>query len=119
MRILMVAAEYAPLAKAGGLGDMVAALAGALAARGHEVKVVLPLYGDADRERHGLAPARSCRPSRAGDAAAAPVLGGAAATGPDVLLLENGAVRRAGVYGYAEAGELRTRCCACPVGAGR
>ena len=110
MRILMVAAEYAPLAKAGGLGDMVAALAGALAARGHEVKVVLPLYGDIDRERHGLAPCPQLPPFavRRGDAVRRCRFWRAtAAGGPDVLLLENeGLFGRAGVYGYAEAGEF-------------
>jgi len=106
----MVTAEYAPLAKAGGLGDMVAALAGVLAARGHEVKVVLPLYGDIDRERYALAPCpqlpafavrrggavRRCRFWRA-----------AGAAGPDVLLLENDELfDRPGIYGYTDVSEF-------------
>lgn len=44
LRILMVTAELAPLAKAGGLGDMVAGLAGALADGGHDVRILLPRY---------------------------------------------------------------------------
>lgn len=44
LRILMVTAELAPLAKTGGLADMVAGLAGWLAARGHDVRVVMPAY---------------------------------------------------------------------------
>jgi starch synthase len=44
MRILMVAAEFAPLAKTGGLADAVAGLTGVLAARGHDVRVVMPRY---------------------------------------------------------------------------
>ncbi len=44
MRILMVTAEYAPFAKAGGLADMVTGLSRALVAAGHEVRVVLPRY---------------------------------------------------------------------------
>ncbi len=47
MRILMVSAEMAPVAKVGGLADAVAGLARALARRSHDVRVVLPLYGDA------------------------------------------------------------------------
>jgi len=45
MRILMVAAEFAPLAKTGGLGDMLAGLSGWLARQGHDVRVLLPRYG--------------------------------------------------------------------------
>ncbi len=44
MRIGVVAAEMTPLAKVGGLGDVVAALSAELAARGHEVSVLLPGY---------------------------------------------------------------------------
>lgn len=54
MHILMVSAEMAPLVKVGGLADVVGALAGALAGRGHEVHVVLPLYGHLDRHTAGL-----------------------------------------------------------------
>jgi starch synthase len=43
-RILSCAAECAPFAKAGGLADVVAALAKTFAARGRDVKVVMPLY---------------------------------------------------------------------------
>lgn len=50
LNVLMVCAEYAPLAKVGGLGDVTAALSAALAARGHQVRVVMPLYGQMDRE---------------------------------------------------------------------
>jgi len=52
VRVLMVSAEYAPLAKVGGLGDMVTSLCGALASRGHDVRVVLPLYPDIDRQAY-------------------------------------------------------------------
>ena len=45
MNVLMVSAEWAPFAKVGGLADMVTALAGALAARGHEIAGVF-LYMD-------------------------------------------------------------------------
>jgi starch synthase len=44
MKILMAASESVPLAKTGGLGDVVGALSGALAARGVEAAVVLPTY---------------------------------------------------------------------------
>ncbi len=44
MKIGVVTAEMAPLAKVGGLGDVASALSAELAARGHEVTVLLPGY---------------------------------------------------------------------------
>ena len=51
MRIGCVAAEMTPLAKVGGLGDVVGALSAELAARGHEVTVLMPLYGGLSLDR--------------------------------------------------------------------
>ena len=55
-RVCSVSAEVTPFAKTGGLGDVVAALTAHLAARGHDVRTFLPLYGRVDRERYGLVP---------------------------------------------------------------
>ncbi len=44
MNILFVSSEVAPFAKSGGLGDVSAALPRQLRARGHDVRVVMPLY---------------------------------------------------------------------------
>ena len=44
MRIVHVATEFAPLAKAGGLGDVVYGLAREQAKMGHEVEVIIPKY---------------------------------------------------------------------------
>ena len=44
MRILMVGSEMAPLARTGGLGDVLGTLPAELQERGHEVSVVLPFY---------------------------------------------------------------------------
>ncbi len=110
MRILMVSAEYAPLAKTGGLGDAVAALAGALSARGHEVKVVMPFYGDVDRLRYSV--------DRIGGLPDIPLRQGRTLhqvrlhiwrdpAGPEVCLLENDTLYgRPGVYGYGQTGEF-------------
>jgi starch synthase len=44
MRIVFAASELSPPARTGGLGDVLAGLPAALAARGHEVSVCLPCY---------------------------------------------------------------------------
>ncbi len=51
MKILFIASEVDPFAKTGGLADVAAALPKALAALGHDVRVVLPLYQQVPRER--------------------------------------------------------------------
>jgi len=54
MKILVTAAEVAPYAKVGGLADMTAALPKAWSAAGHDVIVLLPLYGTIDTAAYGL-----------------------------------------------------------------
>jgi starch synthase len=50
LRILFVVPELDPFVKVGGLADMAASLPQALAARGHDVRIVCPLYGSTRRE---------------------------------------------------------------------
>jgi len=56
LKILFLTAELAPLAKTGGLADVSAALPRFLAARGHDVRVVLPFYGRIRARHPDLAP---------------------------------------------------------------
>lgn len=50
MKIMMIASEMTPYAKAGGLGDVVSSLSKKLAEIGHDVRVVIPYYGSIERK---------------------------------------------------------------------
>ena len=54
MNVLFLASEAAPYAKSGGLADVAAALPPALQQFGHDVRVIMPRYGQIDPERWGL-----------------------------------------------------------------
>jgi starch synthase len=56
LKIAFVASEAVPFVKSGGLADVAGALPKALAARGHEVVLILPKYSSIDDERWGLEP---------------------------------------------------------------
>jgi starch synthase len=56
VKILFLTAEVAPYAKVGGLADVAGALPKALSQLGHEVRVVMPRYGQIDADRWGLCP---------------------------------------------------------------
>lgn len=62
MKVIAVAAEMVPVAKVGGLADVVGSLSKALVRRGHEVCVMLPSYG-ASASVPGAVPHPAC-PSR-------------------------------------------------------
>lgn len=50
MKILMVSSETVPYAKSGGLADMVSALSLALKQEAQDVRILIPLYNDVNRE---------------------------------------------------------------------
>ena len=54
VQAVMVSAEVSPLAKAGGLADVVPALAGALSRLGVEVSIIMPKYDLIGEEENGL-----------------------------------------------------------------
>lgn len=56
MKVLMVASEAVPFAKTGGLADVAGVLPKFLKKAGHDVRVVMPLYGSIDQEKYGIHP---------------------------------------------------------------
>lgn len=61
IRAAFITAEMAPFAKAGGLADVAGALPAALARLGVKITLLLPLYGEIDREQHDLIPVNGCQ----------------------------------------------------------
>lgn len=55
LHVLFATSEIAPYSKTGGLGDVAASLPKALAARGHSVNIITPLYGHLDPDKMALA----------------------------------------------------------------
>ncbi|RYG67732.1 starch synthase, partial [bacterium] len=60
MKIAFIAAECAPFAKTGGLGDVVGALPKALVRLGHDARVFIPLYSSINRDKFGFKQIGSC-----------------------------------------------------------
>lgn len=52
MKILFVASECTPIAKVGGLGDVIGSLPKALSKLGAEVKIIIPFYESIDRRKY-------------------------------------------------------------------
>jgi starch synthase len=64
LRICFVTAEMAPLAKAGGLADVAAALFKFLTIAGHEMRLFLPAYSSIDRKGLDIHPVKSMQHMR-------------------------------------------------------
>ncbi len=102
LRVLMVSAELAPFARAGGLGDVIQGLSRALGAMGVEIVVVSPLHGSAvAQELPTLRPwPRPLWVALGGDVREVGVLETITAGDVRVLLLDCPSLfRRAGIYG--------------------
>ncbi|HEX4825981.1 MAG TPA: glycogen synthase [Candidatus Polarisedimenticolaceae bacterium] len=99
-KILLLSAEVAPFAKTGGLADVAGALPKALAAHGHDVRVVMPAYASIKGELSAL-PGALAVPTGAG-----PLPAGAFVTElpgsrvPVYLIAERNLFDRPQIYGY-------------------
>ena len=99
-KVLMVASELVPFAKAGGLGDMVPALAAELARQGHDVRIVMPRYYGIDRASLELVPEPLGVPVGGGEAWVGVLEGRLPGAGVPVYFLDHdGLYGRDGVYG--------------------
>ncbi len=98
MEILMVAAEFAPYARASEASESVAALSRALVQLGHDVTVALPRY-DAFQE-HGLLVARRLTPLSLPSGQSVTVFDGQLASGVKIVLFDSPEhFQRPGVFG--------------------
>jgi starch synthase len=105
LKILFAASECVPFAKTGGLADVVGALPIALAARGHDVRVVLPRYRVAKKHAAKLLPASLAVPVGAGEAWCGVHEARLGAGGARAYLLEHDVLYdRDGIYGDAHGG---------------
>ncbi len=104
MKILLAASELAPVARTGGLGDVIEALPVALAARGHEVSVVVPCYrGLREDARLGAVTTGVVIPIQVGDRRLeAEILHATAPNGVQIFLVRlDEFFDRPGLYGSA------------------
>lgn len=110
LRVLMVCAEFAPLAKIGGLADVTAGLTGYLAGRGHDVLVALPYYAAIDRQLDATAatPILQRRLSAGGrDIAYRVVRCNVVASGATICLIDCPELFGSEIYAHGDAEAVR------------
>jgi starch synthase len=107
LKIYLLAAEIVPFAKAGGMADVVGALPKALKALGHDVRLVMPHYGQVKPERFNLQAVLEAVPVKMGAyQEQVRVLRGT--IGEDIPVYFIDAPRyfeRENIYGYTDDGE--------------
>jgi len=104
MKVLMISSEVFPLAKTGGLGDMVSSLAARLVRSGTQVNLVMPAYRSTLASLHDLQEIEiECHGKVAGHVIKATVFRTSLAESLPVYLISGGDYfDRPGLYGTAE-----------------
>ena len=107
MKIVHIASECAPVAKAGGLGDVVQGLSRELSAQGHQVIIILPFYGCLKKEYfESFTPQIEHFEAIEGDVSYPASASSAVVTGCKLLLLDaehpKGYFQRDQIYGYED-----------------
>jgi len=104
LKVLFVASEVFPFAKAGGLGDVIYSLSLSLNKLGHDVRVMIPFYGTIDREKYKTSTEIAKLEVPTDQAGDYPFLVCAVKKHQNTYFLENMEYyeQRANVYGYAD-----------------
>ncbi len=98
MKVLFLVSEAVPFAKTGGLADVAGALPTALRQKGHDVRVMIPLYRGISRD--GLQPVTRARSVIGDSEIDGAIWLGAFPNGTPVYLLDHsGLYERGGLYG--------------------
>ncbi len=107
LKILFLAAEAVPFAKVGGLADVVGALPKCLKALGHDVRLVMPRYGQIEPERFALTTVLDAIPVNMGSfKVQVGVRQGAIGDGVPVYMIDAPRYfERENIYGYTDDGE--------------
>ncbi|MBK6690102.1 MAG: glycogen synthase [Deltaproteobacteria bacterium] len=104
MKILFVASECTPFAKAGGLGDVVGALPKALHRLGHDVRVLIPRYAAVDRRVFTALPAPLAVPIGGAEAWCGVLEGRLPGSDVPVYVLEHDRLFGGGIYDGFDSG---------------
>src|SRR4051812_11511058 len=117
LKVLFCAAEVAPFVKVGGLADVAGALPRALRRLGHDVRVIMPGYGQINRKARGVHPSGVAPIQVPGGGEAAP-LSEADDNGVPVYLVESERYfGRDAVYGFPDDPERFLYFCRAALGA--
>ena len=103
LRILVVAAEFTPYAKSGGIADVAAALSKELRRLGHDVRAVIPRYRRIDLGAFGLTPVVRALPVPLGSQTLdATIYEGRAGDMPVYFVDQPALYDRDGMYGFGD-----------------